>query len=211
MTTIAFISDTHGHHRDVNIPPVDLLIHCGDWSRSTDPSEWTEFLDWMVAQPAKSRVLVAGNHDFLCTHLSEPARMCADYGVVYLRDEESTVEGLRIYGSPWTPQFGRWAFMGTPKEMSRHWSRIPSGLDILVTHGPPEGVLDMTARGVHAGCPRLMRKIREVKPKVHAFGHIHEAAGALNLGDTHFINAAVVNLAHKVIHGPSLYTMRVKL
>ena len=61
---------------------------------------------------------------------------------------------------------------------------------ILVTHGPPHGVLDGLANGLHVGSPSLLSLLREKRPLFHVFGHIHEAFGHQSLGDTTCCNVA---------------------
>ena len=97
---------------------------------------------------------------------------------------------MRFYGSPWTPLFFDWAFMLSEPELAEKWALIPPGLDVLVTHGPAHGVLDMTNRGEHAGSVTLFDRVRAVKPRLHVFGHIHEAAGRTDLDGTTYLNAS---------------------
>ncbi len=76
----------------------------------------------------------------------------------------------------------------------RYWNFIPDNLDVLVTHGPPFGILDETAPGkAHLGCEELLNAVKEKKPKVRLFGHIHGGAGTFDNGDTRFVNAAYLN------------------
>jgi predicted phosphodiesterase len=84
---------------------------------------------------------------------------------------------LRVYASPWTPEYGLWGFQYDPE--NGHSFDIPEGIDVAMTHGPAKGMLD-TARGdhTHAGCPCLLRALEKAKPRIHCFGHIHEAWGA---------------------------------
>merc|ERR1712137_759033 len=110
---------------------------------------------------------------------------------LYLEDSEALVAGLRIYGSPYTPKFcGAWQ-LATEAAAEQKWTAVPSGLDILITHGPPQGVLDDVGRGCHVGCAALRRCVRDAKPRFHLFGHIHEEGGQRVEEDgTVFLNAA---------------------
>lgn len=95
---------------------------------------------------------------------------------VYLEDDEVIVEGIRIYGSPWMPEFGMWAFGLKDHELTEIWKRIPVGADVVVTHGPAHGQCDLNSRKEHAGCIHLLEELtNRVKPAVHVCGHIHEA------------------------------------
>lgn len=123
-----------------------------------------------------------------------------------LKTEEERNSGkiqrkLRIWGSPVTPWFLDWAFnrgrtleesaIKNIKHIWEHWKLIPEGIDILVTHGPPYGILDNTPRGEKVGCQLLMQKILDIKPKYHAFGHIHCEYGERYFNGTKFINASI--------------------
>ncbi len=83
---------------------------------------------------------------------------------------------LRVFTSPWTPAYGGWAFQ---YQVRHHAFGIPPGVDVAVTHGPPHGILDRTLpRGELAGCPVLLAETARARPRLHCFGHIHEAWGA---------------------------------
>ena len=88
-------------------------------------------------------------------------------------------------------------------ELGSKWSQIPPGVDILVTHMPPHGVLDTNTGKVKAGCPDLATAvITRVKPRIHVFGHIHESAGVSRMGGTLFINAASKIPKSKLLNKP---------
>jgi hypothetical protein len=108
---------------------------------------------------------------------------------------ENYEDMIKIWGSPWQPEFCNWAF-NLPRngdELKGKWDMIPVNTDILVTHGPAWGFVD-TIKGTttHLGCELLTEKIKEVKPKIHVCGHIHSGHGYMFDGYTHFINAAVL-------------------
>src|SRR5271157_5616956 len=106
MTRVCFISDTHCLHDDIVIPECDILIHAGDISMMGKPKEVKAFLDWYSLQPAKHLVFIAGNHDI--TFESAPnfkQKMIDAYpSIHYLEDSDITLEGIKIYGSPFTPE-----------------------------------------------------------------------------------------------------------
>lgn len=189
---IVCVSDTHTDHRRFNVPVGDLLIHAGDLTASGRVEQAASCLRWLAEQPHKHKVVIAGNHDWC--FLREPKRMaavCRDFGLVYLCDGGAEVDGLKIWGSPYTPEFAGWAFMQyRGADMRRHWDLIPDDLDILITHGPPQDILDLTKDGEHAGCEDLRQVVEKKKPRLHVFGHIHESAGAITVGETRFVNAA---------------------
>jgi Icc-related predicted phosphoesterase len=116
-------------------------------------------------------------------------------------DSGVTIEGIKFWGSPVTPFFHNWAFNRYENEIGPHWDLIPEGIDVLITHGPPHGILDKTIReGWSVGCKSLKAKVDQIKPQVHVFGHIHEEMGQVEIGGTTFINASVVDERYRLWH-----------
>lgn len=196
---VCFISDTHNQH--VEVPKCDLLIHSGDFSGRGTEKELRNFNKWMgsIDLPATHKIVIAGNHDFIFERDNLWARSLVTE-FTYLQDELYEVDGLRIYGSPWQPEFFNWAFNLTSDKLKDVWKMIPYNLDILITHGPPLGVRDMTAEGDHVGCTYLLDAVLEKMPKVHAFGHIHEGYGISNCNGVKFVNASSVNLMYEQVN-----------
>ena len=207
---ITFISDTHWLVRDAQdrldmedlLPGGPILVHAGDVSGRGTETEIRQFLDWFSKLPYMHKVLIAGNHDFFfeVAKPEEVAALIAEYpGITYLNDSGATIEGIKFWGSPVTPFFHNWAFNRWPDEIKPHWDMIPEEVDVLITHGPPKGILDYTEYDRdNVGCSLLLEKVKQVKPKVHVFGHIHEARGKKEIDDTVFINASVVTLRYKL-------------
>ena len=207
---ITFISDTHWLVRDAQdrldmedlLPGGPILVHAGDVSGRGTETEIRQFLDWFSKLPYMHKVLIAGNHDFFfeVAKPEEVAALIAEYpGITYLNDSGATIEGIKFWGSPVTPFFHNWAFNRWPDEIKPHWDMIPEEVDVLITHGPPKGILDYTEYDRdNVGCSLLLEKVKQVKPKVHVFGHIHEARGKKEVDDTVFINASMVTLRYEV-------------
>jgi Icc-related predicted phosphoesterase len=190
MPSLCIISDTHRKHRAVTIPSCDILIHCGDFCdfQTEDRQTLGDVDAWFAESPAKEVVCVGGNHDFLL--------QSGDYQFAHARFlEDSLVEvgGLSIYGSPWCPELFGFAYFAKSEEIVERWRRIPTGIDVLITHSPPFGILDHPgiAEG-HLGCPHLREELKRIRPRVHAFGHIHEGHGMEKTPTTCFINASIV-------------------
>ncbi len=184
---IVCLSDTHGN-TDLEVPPGDLLVHTGDHSRRGSVKELEQAARWLQALPHPHKVVIAGNHDF-ALQASEVWTRDLFSPMTYLLDEEVSINGLRIWGSPWTPTFGGvWAFQA-PK-LGEIWDSMPAGIDLLLTHGPPHGVLDRTFSGSAAGCKALAAKVAQVRPALHVFGHIHEAYGLEQQDETVYLNAS---------------------
>ena len=79
---------------------------------------------------------------------------------------------LTVYASPWTLSLGAWAFQYPPGE--KHDFAIEKGIDVVITHGPPEGIFDYTHSDQRAGCLGLSAAVNRARPRLHCFGHIHE-------------------------------------
>lgn len=201
---IVFISDTHGRHNLLDLPDGDLIIHAGDVSSRGTRDEVTEFLSWFKKLDFKHKIFIAGNHDFFFELAeTEDIKALISDNVIYLNDNGVEVEGLNIWGSPIQPWFNNWAFnRKRGKEIKEYWNKIPNNLDILITHGPPKGILDKTISGESVGCEDLYNTILEVKPKVHVYGHIHEAYGEESRHGVRFINASVLNVEYQMVNLP---------
>ena len=211
---ITFISDTHTKHGQLQLPGGDLLIHAGDSMNSGHyVEELKPFLSWFENQNYDECVFIAGNHDRIFeTHPESTVELVNEYDVEYLEDRETTYTNfidreVKIYGSPWQPEFYNWAFNlpRSGKELERVWSDIPDDVDILVTHGPPQDHLDVSGppwNTPHLGCELLRVRVDKIKPKIHVFGHIHGSAGYKFHDGTHFINASVLNESYAAVNEP---------
>ena len=198
---IVCISDTHNLHSSIVIPDGDILLHSGDSTRRGTESEIRGVNSWLGALPHKHKVIISGNHDF--GFQTNPFAKTWITNATYLYDSEITVEGVRIYGSPWQPWFYDWAFnLERGTEISKVWQKIPNGIDILMTHGPPMGIMDQVAYGGNVGCEELAKELVRIKPKVHVFGHIHEGYGELKQNGIHYVNASSCNVKYQPINPP---------
>jgi Icc-related predicted phosphoesterase len=202
---IVFISDSHSQHYRMTIPDGDMIIHAGDLSSQGDEHQLAYFLKWFSELPHTHKVFIAGNHDFLAERDPSVFRALIPKNCIYLENESVEIEGLTIWGSPVTPWFYDWAFnvhRGAP--IARYWDRIPDKTDILITHGPPHGILDKTKFGKLAGCEELLRRVKQVEPKIHVFGHIHEGYGERKISPykTQFINASVMDVQYRMVNPP---------
>lgn len=178
MTRIVALSDTHGLHQNVKVPDGDVLIHAGDWMNSgRHIQEALNFSQWWNRLPHKHKILIGGNHDI---YLQIAPKMVLPLfeNTQYLEDSSTEIDGVTFWGSPWSPEFMSWAFMYIRGKGNIYWDKIPNGIDVLVTHGPPKGTLDSSEEwGPGLGCEELAKRVSEVKPKVHIFGHIHYSHG----------------------------------
>lgn len=203
------ISDTHGYHRLLtDIPDVDIVIHSGDCSNYRDPyrneAEVRDFIHWYKELPIKNKIYVAGNHDTSIEAKLVRKEDFEGYNITYLENEFAYIEELTIFGSPYVPTFGQWSFMKERYKLDRIWQSWDfRKTDIMITHGPPKGVLDLSFNRdrnlERCGDKSLLNAVKKGNPKLHLFGHIHNNGEIENAGtrkihglDTIFSNGSVV-------------------
>lgn len=215
---IVAISDTHEQHDQLILPDGDVLIHAGDITYRGALGALDAFATWFKKQPHKHKIVVAGNHD-LCfeswngsmhgaTNKQDARRQQAIEimewsGAKYLQHERYEIDGVRFFGSPYTPQFFDWAFMLPRGErILEKWKQIPVDTDVLITHGPAYGFGDVNEASEHIGCEMLRRRIEEVRPKHHIFGHCHEGRGTYEYEGTKYHNVSSCNRLYLPVHAP---------
>jgi Icc-related predicted phosphoesterase len=208
---VACLADQHGQ-LDFTIPDCDLILHagdiCPDWRTNSafHQLSWMnrEFRNWLDTQPQVPFVGTWGNHDWV-GYSNMPPQLQAQAQVVI--DKEVTVNGLKIYATPWSKQFFNWAFMGEEAELDGRFARIPYGLDILLVHGPAYGLCDDNAQGEPCGSQALLKHIKRTKPRYVICGHIHEARGNdillhPDLTETHIVNVSLVDAMYDLYPNP---------
>jgi Icc-related predicted phosphoesterase len=208
------VSDTHNRAEQVVIPDGDVLVHAGDLTMKGSRGEMERAARWLGSLRARFRAVVAipGNHDFGAE--SDPGGSRAlfeGYGITWLVDEPAVVDGVSFYGSPWQPWFLDWAF-NLPRydggvAARAVWAKIPAEVDVLITHGPPRGILDETAGddSEHVGCPHLLAAVQQRRIAAHVFGHIHEGYGREQHGGTLFVNASTCDLQYRAVQPPIVF------
>ncbi|XP_067012199.1 metallophosphoesterase domain-containing protein 1 isoform X2 [Anabrus simplex] len=241
------MSDTHSLTPFIkfDIPPGDIFIHAGDFTRCGREEEVIDFNNWLAALPHKHKIVIAGNHelsfDRTFTHplKTSPGSRTAHTGhslidhipnmgfpreklleavqtpnikdhltnCIYLQDSEVVLYGLKIYGSPWQPEFCKWAFsLPRGEPCLAKWNEIPEDTDILITHTPPVGHGDLCCSGVRAGCVELLSTVQQrVKPKYHVFGHIHEGYGISSDGRIIYVNASTCDINYLPRNPPVVF------
>ena len=186
------ISDTHGFHNRLVIPEgIDLVIHTGDCSNHKDPyqNEWEvkDFLMWYEQVDIPNKIYIPGNHD---TSIERNLVKASDFisrGIHLLNHDWMDVNGIKIFGSPFTPTFGNWAFMKSRETINRVWEQIPEGMDIVAVHGPCKGILDLSRNRQNVlefcGDGALRKHVLDrIKPKYFLSGHIHNFEDIINTG-----------------------------
>lgn len=226
---IVTISDQHGYLPE--IPPCHLLLIAGDicpdfihgpisskplGTRNQQQADWldSEFRTWLWNQPAAKIVGIAGNHDFVFDKGKD--LVPADLPWTYLEDSGTTVNKLKIYGTPWVPNLPNWAFHQREENLELCFELIPDDTDILITHGPPRGTGDKVLHGNHVGSKALAARLEnlyrppvndwgDLHPKLHIFGHIHEAPGLWEKDGRITCNTTIVDENYDLVHEPRVF------
>ncbi|MBK9489314.1 MAG: metallophosphatase domain-containing protein [Haliscomenobacter sp.] len=200
------ISDTHGKH-NFELPEGDVLLHAGDVSSRGSKTEVQRFLDWFAGLDYAYKIFIAGNHDFFFEEASTAdIHTMIPPEIIYLNDSGVEIAGIHIWGSPIQPWFYDWAFnRQRGPAIQKHWDLIPANSDIIITHGPVFGIHDRTVSGLPVGCEDLLPVIQRIKPKVHLCGHIHEAYGSRQVGETLYLNASILDVRYTIANPPIVF------
>lgn len=217
---ILCISDTHTLQKRIPASwisnennEIDCIIHAGDIGSRGSLQELNPFLEWFNTLNFKSKIFIAGNHDWMFQNQNEECiKILNDYpDITYLQDSYIIVNGIKIYGSPWQPEFYSWAFnLQRGEEILNKWNMIPSDTDVLITHGPPYGIGDFVPYrgGEFVGCKDLLGTIiTKLNIKYHIFGHIHYSYGQVFKGDVTFINASTADESYQIVNPPIIFTI----
>lgn len=200
------ISDTHTAHNSLVIPECDILVCAGDVvNHDDDISVFTEWLEWFSSQNATLKLFVPGNHDQICWDEQEKCKdLCEKAYVQMIVNESIELLGYRFWCSPYTPKYGPYQFMLPRDQMHFVWDNCHESTDIVVTHGPPRGILDLTSKMEHAGCLSLREMLQRVQPFLFICGHIHEGAGIAELGNITCVNATNYQVRDGKIRQPTV-------
>lgn len=206
---IYHFSDTHTYHGLLEVPKnIDMAIFSGDCSNPRDayrnePEVWN-FIEWYASLDIKYKIFVAGNHDSSIEKRHITKKDFENKGIIYLENESVTIEGLNIWGSPYSPTFNDWCFMKARDKLNRVWETIPDNTDIVVVHGAPKGILDLSYNKKNelefCGCSALKKRVLKLQPSLCLFGHIHNFEDIINAGTmklseykTIFSNGSVIS------------------
>lgn len=212
MTSLVLISDTHNRHEEMSIPDGDILIHAGDATSRGSFQELARFAEWMRKQPHRHKIFCGGNHDIGLQDEPGLTHQLFDGWCNLLIHREVEIEGLRFFGSPWTQFFHNWAYNYNSAEALMIWDKIPAGIDVLITHGPPKGILDKlgpkgSEPGANAGCHFLLQAVDRVRPRLHTFGHIHTGRGWMKANGTTFVNASMLDDNYQPVHQAQVFEL----
>lgn len=205
-TRFVCISDTHNASPGgaFQLPKGDVLIHAGDLTNQGSYSELQKTIKWLDEADFEKKIIVAGNHDItldadfyrqygLYFHNQEPQdpakcqRLIESSSVLWLKHESAVINLnspsgprtiFKVFGSPFSPAKGNWAFGYGLEEARQIWDRIPLDSDITVTHTPPKYHCDEANNRRSEGCEALREALWRIRPRLAICGHIHEGRGA---------------------------------
>lgn len=218
MIKIAHFSDSFGSHKELDIPEADVLVFSGNIGHRGHQWDVDKFLEWFTELPHNHKIIVPGNYDvyfdrdrnngilpfWAVNAINKYKRAGSNH---FLVDEGCDLEGVRFWGSPFTSSnivgpSGYSAFTKHYKQLNKHWAKIPKKLDILITHGPAYGQLDVDRHGISTGCEYLAFHLKHKKPLIHLFGHNHDDYGIAYNKETKVfsMNSSVVNGHHLLKH-----------
>lgn len=218
---VCAISDLHGELPAV--PPCDLLIVAGDICPDRPGNDaldigsgpqldaqrdWflTRFLPWRQAQPAAHCLVTWGNHDYAGYLRIDPGPHTE-----IVVDDCVTVDGCRIWLTPWSSQYRSWAFTAHDHELTSIYARIPERIDILVSHQPAFGLCDTNSEGQVMGSLALAAAVERVQPRVLICGHIHHGHGHVIVpaedGRRPMVafNVAIMDEQYKPVYPPTTF------
>lgn len=186
------ISDTHGFHELLKVPvDIDIVCHSGDASNYKDPyrnaNEMLDFIEWYKNLPISCKIYIAGNHDTCIEKRLITKDTFKQNNIIYLENDSINLFGINFYGSPYTPTYGEWSFMKARDKIHKVWDNIPLEVDVLITHGPAKGKLDLSLEYDNSlklcGCSNLGKKIKQLfNLQYHLFGHVHNCSDIINAG-----------------------------
>jgi len=206
---IICFSDSHGWHHNKKLSnwfennPADILLFAGDY-QVNDQDTGEDFIEWIAELPYKHKIIVPGNHD---GNFNTVREKCKNYNNIHFIVHDSIeIEGIKFFGSAYSRIFGQWWFMESEDVLEYLYNKIPNDTEILVTHTPPFGKLDLTTQGVNAGSTSLNDRILELsKLKYNIFGHIHEGCGSIAKNGIKYINCSVVNELYELVNEPYIF------
>ncbi len=211
---IVAVSDTHEQHKNLILPDGDVLIHSGDITNKGSLNAFEEFCNWMSTQNFAHKILIYGNHElgFQIKKKQKAADICKKYNIIHLQNSSVEINNYKIWGASWTPFFFNWEFnLHRGKDIAVQWAKIPDDTNVLITHGPPYGILDLVqdniwnaGRDLHQGCADLLQRVKELKQlKAHIFGHLHLNGGKTQVENgVIFGNASICTEAYTPTNSP---------
>jgi Icc-related predicted phosphoesterase len=190
---ILVISDLHGDldsaHAAARFVRPDMILSCGDWG---DPEEVDESkLNGLLA--VAPIYTTFGNHDPL--DLLEQKHNLDGSAVLLPQGQAVKIAGVRLaaIGGIWAKSHAKRHYV-TDADVADAAARIAQSgpIDILITHGCPVGLADMTPTGRHGGQRCFLEAFQTISPRLHLCGHLHvpqervlkDGRRIINVGET---------------------------
>lgn len=201
---ICAVSDTHNWK--IRFPKCDVLAIAGDISmRGTLPWFIEEFVPYIQQFTFDKCLLVFGNHDDEIYMNEEWRDIKLPENIVVLNNTSYKYKNVKFYGSPncnYIPGFLNTFSEETLEEL---FATMPDDTDVLITHSPAYGIGDTTyGDDYHLGSASLLEKIRQVKPKIHIFGHVHTGKKFIKENGTSFYNVSIVDENYEIAYKPTI-------
>jgi len=206
------ISDIHNKYKSLEMSTYSseaTLIVAGDLTSRGTIEEMMKALRWIDELQFKHKIIIVGNHDYYAEKYPKEFKTLLEKfpTITYLENSSTIIEGVRFWGTPDTPEFCNWAFNKSKEELASTWGNVPKDVDVLITHGPPYGILDKVnnswSKDPNVGCKQQLEMILKNKIPVNIFGHIHENGCTIEqVEDTLFINASVLDERYNLVHKP---------
>ena len=191
------ISDTHGCHRQLDLPKGDILLHAGDVCNQGNKDHVEDFLEWIKDLDFEHKILIRGNHDIDLKTKNSLLNLEMPKGVIQLDHSGVEINNIPIWGIPFPLDWNK-----------RTWETIPINTQILITHQPPYSILDNPPYSPSIGSKKLLKKVKSIQPKVHLFGHIHASYGKKEIDNTLFLNASAYKASKKrIINEPFVFEL----
>ena len=196
---IIALTDTHTKHHQIDIPKGDILIFAGDFEIRND-NELFQMKEWLLSVPCSHIITIFGNHDITDLVSTNELRKFFGTQIHYLDNDFVEIEGIKIWGSSYSPEFNDWAWMMPDNDLKEIWDTIPKDTDIVVCHTMPYGILDQVLpREESVGSISLKDKIKEIQPKIFIGGHLHLCGGQKYTDyKTDYFNVAVLDEMYQI-------------
>ena len=188
------ISDSHCFENDYKVPSdIDVVIFCGDESNNRlsyiNEHEFNNWFYWFANLNIKHKLYIPGNHStYVYEHENYIKSLFLRNNIIWMHNEECIINGIKFYGCGMSPKYGNWVYMSDRGKINKYWNAIPDDTNVLMTHTPPKGIMDVTDEPKTnmyklVGCSALRKRINNLTGlKLHCFGHIHDTREIINTG-----------------------------
>ncbi len=167
----------------------DLIISCGDLK--------AKYLSFLVTMARCPLVYVHGNHD--TDYVKEPPDGCD-----CIEDQIIVYNGIRILGLGGCRKYNGKHHQYTEAQMRRRINRLrwklwrTKGVDIVVTHAPPEDLGD-AEDPAHWGFRALRELLDQYHPKYLVHGHVHQSYGQSTVRELEYKGSRIINACGRYV------------